>query len=119
MTAGVPGSSRPPSGGLPVGCWAGARGNSCVSHRWLPTNCRFLLTRIVEKWCSSLAPGLLGDWNPSECERHHGWGQREQNRGEREIAGSGAQQLATDPAQWFGRTEQPLYPLHRVGGGRG
>ena len=38
---------------------------------------------------------------------------------ERERGGAGAQQLATDPAQWFGRTEQPLYPLHRVGGGRG
>ena len=45
-----------------------------------------------------LGSGLLGDWNPSECERDRGGGKREQHRGERECGGPGAQQLAAGPA---------------------
>jgi hypothetical protein len=47
---------------------------------------------------SRMEPGLLTSWNPSECERHHGRGQRKQHGGERERTGPGAQQLAVDPA---------------------
>ena len=105
-----------------------ARDDSCVSHGWLPTNrllptktdsrnvvfiagadymAYVLVTRIpgplaaqvVNFGCVvTLGSGLLGDWNPSECERDRGGGQREQHRGERERGGPGAQQLAAGPA---------------------
>ena len=37
-------------------------------------------------------------------------------RGQRKAGDPGPQQVPADSAQRFGRTEQPLYPLHRVPG---
>jgi hypothetical protein len=44
---------------------------------------------------------------------------REQRRGQRERGGACGQQLSAGPAERLGRAEQPLDPLHRVGGGGG
>ena len=41
--------------------------------------------------------GSLGDWYPSECERHRGRDHREQHGSQRERAGSSAQQLEPHP----------------------
>jgi hypothetical protein len=66
-----------------------------------------------------VGPGVLGGGDPSQGQGHDGRGQGEQHRGQRERGGACAQQLAADPAQRFGRAEQPLDPLDRVGGGGG
>ena len=61
----------------------------------------------------------LGMRNSAQGEREYGGGQRSDQRPQCEAGGHGPQEQAPWPAERFGRAQQPVYPLHRVRGGRG
>jgi hypothetical protein len=99
------------SGGFAVATGYRAGFAAVGRQKWRPAGLA-LLAASRSGTGPTVPPGLLGDRDPAQCERHQRRGQGEQYRGQGERRGGGAKQLPAAAAQWLGGAKQPVYSLH-------